>query len=238
MATPTDPFAELAARWEDQRPQSKVDAIVGLLRDAIVSGALAANLPLRQDPLAQRFGISKIPLREALARLEGEGFVVTHPGRGAFVTDLRAERIREIFQLRVSLETDLLRAAVPLMTEAALTESARLIEVFETAPTCDLGQVNWQLHSALYAPSERELSLQMLHGLHKHAERYVQLHMGEVDTGRESNDEHRAILAACQQGDTDVAVETLRAHLDGIGTSICSHFERYMAQRAENASPC
>ncbi|WP_116134659.1 GntR family transcriptional regulator [Tropicimonas sp. IMCC34043] len=227
-----DPFARLAARWEAQRPQSKVDAIVGILRDAIVSGELPPTMPLRQDPLAQRFGISKIPLREALARLEAEGFVVTHPGRGAFVTDLRAESIREIFQLRIMLETELLRAAVPMMTGAALTEAARLIELFETAPTRDLGQVNWQIHSTLYAPSGRELSLQMLQGLHKHAERYVQIHMGEVDTGRGSNDEHRAILAACRRGETAEAVEILRAHLDGIGQAICSHFEMYLASRA------
>ena len=236
MTSTPDPFADLAARWEDQRPQSKVDTIIGLLRDAIVSGELPPNMALRQDPLAQRFGISKIPLREALARLEGEGFVVTHPGRGAFVTDLRAERIREIFQLRVVLETDLLAAAVPVMTPAALDEAARLIDLFDTAPTAELGQINWMIHSTLYSPSERELSLQMLQGLHTHAQRYVQLHMGAVDRERDTNAEHRAILAACRAGDTEGAVATLRDHLEGIGQAICIHVERVIAQRAESRS--
>lgn len=232
MTGTSDPFEDLAARWNEQRPQSKVEAIVDVLRDAVVSGELAPNMPLRQDPLAQKFGISKIPLREALARLEGEGFVVTHPGRGVFVTDLRADRIREIFQLRVLLETELLRAAVPALTPATLDRVGELIEVFETAPVAQLGRQNWLIHSALYAPSKRDLSMQMLQGLHSHAERYVHLHMGEVDHGRESNNEHRAILAACRQGDTERAVALLRAHLEGIGQAICGHFERYLAARA------
>lgn len=210
---------------------AKPDAIVGLLRDAIVRGVLPPGMALRQDPIAQRFGISKIPLREALARLETEGFVVTHPGRGVFVAALRQDQIREIFHLRVLLEVDLLRHAVPRMTAETFAEAADAIEEFETAPTHDLGNVNWRIHSTLYRPAARRLSLEILHGLHLHADRYVQLHMGAMDTSRSSNDEHRALLAACREGRTAIACAVLQDHLEGIGRTICGYAAQLDAQK-------
>lgn len=218
-----DPDRELdllAGDWSMSRPLSAVDAIAELLQDAIVNGDLPQGMPLRQERIAQKFGISKIPLREALAKLDAGGFVTTHPRRGVFVSEISAEKIEEIFQLRLSIEPDVLRYAVPRMTAADMAAVEVVIEKFEAAETAKLGELNWELHRTLYAPSGRELSLQILGNLHLHVGRYVRLHMGVLDPNKSSNDEHRALLAACRKHDVELAVRILREHIDNIRLAI------------------
>lgn len=206
--------------WMARRPVSTVDAVVDLLQAAIVSGKLPEGMPLRQERIAQKFGISKIPLREALARLEAGGFVITHPRRGVFVSTISTEKIEEIFQLRLSIEPDVLRNALPKITAEDLAAAAVIIEKFEAANTNALGKLNWEFHRTLYAPSQRKLTLQILENLHLHVDRYVRLHMGTLDTSRSSNNEHRMLLEACRRTDVEAAVNILRAHIDNIRLAI------------------
>jgi DNA-binding GntR family transcriptional regulator len=161
-----------------------------------------------------------VPLREALAKLEAGGFVTAHPRRGAFVTEISADKIEEIFQLRLSIEPDVLRHAIPRMTEEDMATADRVINKFAKADTGELGVLNWKFHRALYLPSGRELSLQILGNLHLHVDRYVRLHMGFVDTKKESNEEHRALLVACRKRNVDLAVKILRAHIEKIRLAI------------------
>ncbi|MET3794816.1 GntR family transcriptional regulator [Aquamicrobium terrae] len=215
-----------------RRPPSTVDAIVELLQDAIVRGDLPQGMPLRQERIAQKFGISKIPLREALAKLDAGGFVTTHPRRGVFVSEMSAEKIEEIFQLRLSIEPDLLRYAVPRMTAADMAAVEAIIEKFEAADTGDLGDINWELHRALYRASGRELSLQILGNLYLHVDRYVRLHMGMIDRQKDSNNDHRELLAACRRRDAEQAVQILHAHIDNIRLAI----RRFVASDGEGSN--
>ena len=213
----------LAAAVPGDAAASKAETITGLLRDAIVRGDLPPGMALRQDRFAQAIGISKIPLREALARLETEGFVLSSPGRGVVVAEVRPEQVQEIFQLRHMLEEELLAAAMPRMTPEALDLAEAAIREFDIAPTVELGRINWRFHSALYAPSGRALSLEILRSLYLHAERYVQLHMSAMDQDRTSNEDHRRLLAACRAGRSGEACGILRDHLGSIGRTICDY---------------
>lgn len=213
-------FDRVADDWLSRRPPSTVDVIVGLLQEAIVKGDLPQGMSLRQEHIARKFGISKIPLREALAKLEAGGFVTTHPRRGAFVSEISAEKIEEIFRLRLSIEPDVLRHAIPRMTAEDMAGAGQVIEKFAKADAGDLGVLNWEFHHALYRPSGRELSLQILSNLHLHVDRYVRIHMVFVDTKKESNDEHRMLLAACRKRDVESAVKILHAHIDNIRLAI------------------
>ena len=73
---------------------------MGALREEIQLGALVPGEPIRQEEVAARFGVSRIPVREAFGRLEAEGLVVVRPDRGAFVAVLTAEVLREAYELR------------------------------------------------------------------------------------------------------------------------------------------
>src|SRR5215510_1508719 len=101
------------------------DRLVEVLRDFILSGAIESELPIRQDALASELRVSKIPLREALARLEQDGLVVSQPNRGFFVRPMSPEEAEEIYALRLKLEPDAAAVASLKATEAD-HERARL----------------------------------------------------------------------------------------------------------------
>src|SRR5829696_1672199 len=101
-----------------RRGSTTPDLIADSLREDILRGTIPPGQPLRQEELARRFGVSRLPVRDALLRLEAEGLVVVFPNRGAFVVSLSAAEVREIYDLRVLLEGDVLERAVPRVATA------------------------------------------------------------------------------------------------------------------------
>src|SRR5690349_4787840 len=101
-----------------------VDTVANGLRAALQAGRWRPGDALRQEELAAEFGVSRIPVREALSRLQSEGLLVVEPNRGAFVPALTPADVTEIFDLRVLLETDALRRAVPGHTARSLRHLA------------------------------------------------------------------------------------------------------------------
>src|SRR5512132_4234499 len=99
-----------------RRGTTTPDVIAETLREEILRGDVAPGQALRQEELADRFGVSRLPVRDALLRLEAQGLVHVYPNRGAFVISLSAEDVTEIFDLRILLEGDLIERAVPRLT--------------------------------------------------------------------------------------------------------------------------
>src|SRR3982750_1028960 len=115
---------------------------------------------LRQEELAERFGVSRLPVRDALLRLEAQGLVHVFPNRGAFVISLSADDVREVYEMRVLLEGDMLERAVPKIgeddwrrIEAANAESVR------TADGPGWGGGDGKSPRALYEPAGRPRQL-------------------------------------------------------------------------------
>ena len=98
--------------------------VLDRIRDRILSGAVAAGQPVRQDALAAELGVSKIPLREALARLEQEGLVRAEANRGFFVRPLSAAEAEEVYALRLMLEPDAAGAGARAADAAAAPAAA------------------------------------------------------------------------------------------------------------------
>src|SRR5215208_4995895 len=99
-----------------RRGATTPDLIADSLREEILRGAIPPGQPLRQEELADRFGVSRLPVRDALLRLEAQGLVEVFPNRGAFVVSLSADEVREIYDLRILLEGDAVEQSVPRMT--------------------------------------------------------------------------------------------------------------------------
>ena len=141
--------------------------IVPLLRKEILAGALAAGTPLRQDELAGRFNVSKIPVREALRQLESEGLVEFRPRRGAIVVELTPEDFAEMFDLRIALECRALELAVPNMVEADLRFARDILDDYVEAGDFERwSDLNLRFHLALYEPCNRHRLLRMIRQLH------------------------------------------------------------------------
>jgi DNA-binding GntR family transcriptional regulator len=188
------------------------------IRKLIISGEIKGGEPLRQEMLADRFGCSLIPIREALLNLQGEGLVEFNPHRGAVAKEITVNEVDEIFTLRALLECDILVRAMPLLTESDFMVAEDILAQFEKllAPGTDLyswGKLNWAFHRALYEPARRPYAFQVIERLHINCDRYIMLQI-KLDEGRsEAQAEHIEILKRVRKNDSLGATTALRKHI-------------------------
>ncbi|MDW8395441.1 MAG: GntR family transcriptional regulator, partial [Anaerolineae bacterium] len=188
--------------------------IAAELRREIVRGALKSGQPLPQDELAARFGVSKIPAREALFQLRAEGLVSFSPNRGAVVASLSADEVEEIYAMRIALETLALQRALPRLARADFVRLEGLITIMDDEQDpLRWSELNWEFHRLLYAPCKLPRLLDTIQSLHVNVQRYVVAYLSSVNYHAEAQQQHRAILHACQQGDAERATALLAAHL-------------------------
>lgn len=164
------------------KPKTVGDQITASIRSAIIDGTLPPGEVLRQDELAARFGFSRMPIRDALRQLEAEGLVSIHPTKGAQVARLDAAELREIFGMRVILETGALRLSCANLDAPRLEEAARLLDrMSDETEATSLSDLNRAFHATLYEPCGNARLL--LHiDLHlKEADRYVRILLSVMD---------------------------------------------------------
>lgn len=193
--------------------RSTAGAVVDSLRHAIVRGVLKANQPLRQQEVAERLGVSVIPVREALMVLEGEGLVTIVPNRGAVVSSISDAEASEIYKIRIALERLALEQAIPLHTEADWRRAERILnEIDNVHDPVQWGDLNWEFHSVLYRPSQMPRVMTMLQNLNNNVARYFSIY-DTLNYHDEPQMAHRAILAACMARDVAGASALLEEHL-------------------------
>lgn len=193
------------------------DQLVELVRDRILTGAVHPDLPIRQDALAAELGVSKIPLREALARLEQEGLIRSQANRGYFVRALSTEEAEEVFALRLKLEPDAIACA------AAVADDEHRRLAMETLAKLDhatsqhgegVGAFNRAFHLALIRPSQRLITLNILERLHVLSERYVRKHLEPLGRDQRANEEHHEMLDSWMGRDLERVTQLTRAHIE------------------------
>ncbi len=198
--------------------QSLPDIIVADLRQRILSGNLMEGELIRQEVLAEEYDVSRMPVREALKRLDAEGLVVFINNRGATVTKHSLDEICEIFDIRILLEVDLFRRAIPLMTEVHFAECDAILEEmdisYRAGHVADWGPLNARYHGVLYAAAGRELTTHLLDRVSLQANRYVSMHIDQLNKSDSAQLDHRALLAFAREGNNIEAVEKLRFHIE------------------------
>ncbi len=175
------------------------DRLVEVLRDIILSGAIESELPIRQDALAAELRVSKIPLREALARLEQDGLVVSQPNRGFFVRPMSPEEAEEVYALRLKLEPDAAAEACLKATEAEQEKARQALAAFDieaVAHKPTVGAANRAFHLALVQPCGKRLTTDMVARLHVLADRYVRKHLEPKGRVLRAEAEHHDMLDA------------------------------------------
>ncbi|MBW4609116.1 MAG: GntR family transcriptional regulator [Hassallia sp. WJT32-NPBG1] len=211
-------LSDLAANMLQQR--STPDLIADALREAILRGIFQPGQSLRQDEIATQFGVSRIPVREALRQLEAEGLVTLHLNRSATVTELSLLEVQEICEIRSALEVAALGLAISKLSEADLEKAAMILNratdpiAQRLCKSIAFAKLNWEFHATLYAAAERPRLLKMIKTLHINLERYVHLQMPEMDDWERSQKEHYQLLDACRERDTKGAIKLLKRHID------------------------
>lgn len=195
-----------------------VAATVGeRLRDLILTGRLAPGTVLRLAPLAASFGVSVMPVREALRNLESEGLVIVQPRRGARVAELSVEDAEEIYALRIALETLCARHATERLTPADIAELERLFGEMQDAERAgDLAafiECDHAFHAYLYGVSERPRLVRMISELQDRSRRYLpQLYEAWL-MAEDPLEAHRPILAAIEARDAALVESLTHEHM-------------------------
>ncbi len=193
---------------------TKKEWVLGILREAILSGDFRPGERLLQDDLAERFDVSSTPVREALRELVAEGVLVCSPHKGVRVAEVRLEAVREVYLMRSALESVATRLATPLVGAAELQRLKALQARMEIQleKQRELRKLNREFHMLIYQAAGMPQMYQVISKL------WLQFPWDAlmVLPGRllASVREHRLILEAIEDGDAALAGRRMQEHID------------------------
>ncbi len=195
-------------------------AIIDRLRQEILRGDHPPESQLRQDALAAAYGVSRIPVREALLQLESEGLVRIEPHRGAVVTPLSRDEVEDVFALRLMLEPRLARSSIPSLLDEDLTRLEALDHAFDDAiergDAARWGRLNAELHLAMYARANLPRTFSVVANLLQTSERYTRLQLATQEAWRRAQREHADLVALCRARDAEGAVALIETHVGSV----------------------
>lgn len=199
------------------RKRSLSDELVPRMRDMIIGGELAPGAKIPEQAIAERFGVSRTPLREALKALAAEGIVTLHPNRGATVATITAEQVGELFPIMGALEALAGELACQRATDADIRRVRQMHERMQAHyRRRDRGayiKLNQAIHEALFEIAANQALTQMYRALMMriHSIRYIA--RKSPDRWREAMDDHEAIVEALEGRDGKRLARVLAEHL-------------------------
>jgi DNA-binding GntR family transcriptional regulator len=199
-----------------RRPLTAQEAVLGELRRSILEGTLAPGTQILQDRVAAELGVSRVPVREALKILEGEGRVSYSPHRGYFITELDVGELIEVYHIRGILEAEAVQRAMESLTEDDRERMHAAVAEIEQADEADdivwITAANRRFHFALIEPCGMPRLVRLIRQLWDDTDPYRSVYFGEREHRDLVNAEHRGILEAVDAGDTDSVVHLLMEH--------------------------
>lgn len=202
----------------DLQPTTRQSERLGeLIEERIVTGVYPPGTRLDEQDLADTFGVSRTPVREALIQLSSAGLIEIKPRRGATVPEVGADRVCEMFEVMAELEAMCGRLAARRITPAeqqALQDSHHACEAARDANTPDVYyQLNEVFHQRIYEASHNGFLVEQATALHRRLRPYRRLQLRVRNRMNTSFNEHQAIVDAILKGDSELASALLRAHV-------------------------
>jgi DNA-binding GntR family transcriptional regulator len=199
-----------------RRPPTAQEAVLAELRRSILEGELVPGAQILQDRIAEQLGVSRVPVREALKMLEGEGQVSYAPHRGYFVTELDAAELMEVYRIREILEAEAVTGALPHLTDDDYERMQEAIADMEAAEEngdiVALTSANRRFHFALIEPCGQTRLIRIIRQLWDSTDPYRSVYFGHERHRKTVRQEHRAILKAVRQRDAEALVHELTEH--------------------------
>jgi DNA-binding GntR family transcriptional regulator len=203
------------------------ESIADALREAIACGEFDAGEPLRQDRIATEFGVSHIPVREALKELVGDGLAVFAKNRGVVVSELSAKVAWELTEYRCLLEGQMARWAVPLMSDPDFLEAEQILDRLDKeTSTREILRLNTAFHAALFAPANRPYFLESIEKVRINLLRYWRLAWEELGHKPQSQRDHRKLMSLCRKRDAEAVGLEMERHIRETGTLIVGYLKR------------
>jgi len=223
--TPQIEAATLITKQIKTRPGKSSKNIYDRLRIEIMQNQLPANQSLKQDKIAKQFGVSKIPVREALRLLEADGLIEFKPRRGAFVVELDENEILENLDIRIALECRAIELAIPNMTERDITQAHEILTDYKDANDKEKwSDLNGLFHQCLYSPCRRPKLLQMIQSTRDRTSLFMRLKITQMSGLARPHAEHIAILKACKANKANLGAKLVRQHIDATRKEVLAYF--------------
>ena len=218
-------------------PETMVDGITERLRQAIITGAIRPRERIRVADLERKFGVSHIPIREALRRLQSEGFVEISPRRTTIAAGVDLSDLANIYDLRRIIEVEIGQRSVSRMTKSDI-ETVRLALVNFQAVANDPSSAEfWERHRnfhwALLAPAANPTVQRVLDHLWQSSERYVRLFVSTFATMDTIMDLHVELYEACAGGDVTTFENALTRHYVETEKTVRDGFSSLQAGRPD-----
>lgn len=203
-------------RLDSYRPLREV--VSEALRQAISSGILRPGERLMEIQLAEELGVSRTPVREAIRRLELEGFLVMVPRRGTYVSDLTIKDINEVFEIRTALDVLAAGLAAERITEEELEKLERLLvqigEHIENGEAELIVEADGAFHDILYEASRNDRLVGIINNLREQFTRFRSISMAYPGRLKNTLEEHRRLVEAIAQRNPDLAQQYAREHME------------------------
>ncbi|MFC8502621.1 GntR family transcriptional regulator [Pedococcus sp. NPDC057267] len=200
------------------------DEIATALRRAVRERAIPPGQALNQDELARRYGVSRIPLREALRTLVGEGLIIMKPGLGAVVTELNVGEVQELYSLRMQLEPPLAADIVAHAGRRDVDDLARLVEAMQALQpeqSEEWSSLNYRFHRRLYELSGQRHSVRLVVQVLNLVEPYARVHAHVIGSRPQMQQERVEMVQALRDADDarvraiiEQSIRTARAELE------------------------
>jgi DNA-binding GntR family transcriptional regulator len=215
----------------NQPLSSAADQVANALRLAILNGEFGPGQAVPQEEIAARFGVSRIPVRDAMNLLQAEGLLHIVPSKGSFVANPTPNEIRETYEIRVLLEVEALRLALRYHNVQSLARAERWLCEFElgTEPA-RLGEFDREFHAALYAPANQEKLFGLIDSLRTLTNRGYYLQMSAPTHLKQCRIAHREIFESCQKRKLRAAKDGLRRHLLAAGSFVAEAAAKYRSK--------
>ncbi len=217
------------------RPKTTSSWLFEELRADIIAGRYPAGKAIRQEEIATRFEVSRMPVREVFRLLEAEGLVELRPHRGVVVTELDEDEALEIFETRVALEILAVRRSFPRLTDEQVKAIETAHETLRNAVPKHSADLHRDFHVSLYAgagPRLRRLVSEQLDAAQRYHLRFGRLAM---EVTQQDRDDHVSLAAAAVKRNTREAVKILRAHLSRGAAEITKSIESHKKKTAKSA---
>lgn len=189
-------------------------------------GRFAPGRALKQTEVAELYGVSRIPVRDALQRLKSEGWLTGHGKRGVAVPLFDPVEVEDLYLMRMRLEPLLLELATAHLNGETLGRARDILEDMDADSTLsaqEIGARNWQFHACLYRAAGRPTLFATVEQLHHQCERYIGYQSRSLDYQGTSQSEHYELLTALQGGELDAATALLERHIAAAGRALVDY---------------
>ncbi len=212
----------LPVKLDSYKPLREV--VFDAVREAIIQGVLSPGERLMEFQLAEQLGVSRTPVREAIRKLELEGFVIMIPRKGAYVAGISLKDIADVFEVRAAMEALAMVLAAERITEEELEELERILvsktEVIELDEIEKFIELDKKFHDVLYRASRNQRLMQILINLQDEVHRFRSVSLASPGRMRAALDEHRQLVEALSERDLERAESLAWEHIENAENSL------------------